>query len=72
MPFVRRKKISGADYFYLVQGVRENGQVRQQVIAYLGKFSSVESAFSYWASQRTKPEKKAHAEKMMRKLRPYL
>lgn len=37
MAFVRKKKVKGHDYFYLVRSIREGGSVRQKVIKYLGK-----------------------------------
>jgi hypothetical protein len=70
--YVRRKKIDGAWYFYLVRGVRVDGVVRQKVLLYLGKHASVDAAYQYWQRESKKRGKKTHAEQMMRRLRPYL
>ena len=37
MPFIVKKKISGNDYYYLRQSVRERGKVVSKCLAYLGK-----------------------------------
>ena len=37
MVFIIKKKISGNDYYYLRQSVRENGKVVSKCLAYLGK-----------------------------------
>jgi len=37
MPFIVKKKISGNDYYYLRQSVREKGKVVSKCLAYLGK-----------------------------------
>jgi len=34
--FVRRKRISGKDYYYLVKSVREGEQVKQKFVEYVG------------------------------------
>jgi len=36
MAFIRMKRISGNNYFYLVKNKRINGKVRQKVIRYIG------------------------------------
>lgn len=36
MAYIRKKTIKGHVYYYLVEGVRVNGTVRQRVLAYLG------------------------------------
>ena len=35
--YIVKKKISGREYFYLNEAVRENGKVKSKNIAYLGK-----------------------------------
>jgi len=35
MAFIRKKKIRGKDYSYLVESYREDGKVKQRVLAYL-------------------------------------
>ena len=41
MAFLRKKKISGKVYYYLVQNSRIDGKVKQKVIAYLGNSGSL-------------------------------
>jgi hypothetical protein len=72
VPFVRRKKIDGNWYCYLVSSERVNGKVKQRTLAYLGRHSSVSEAYQYWQNQCQTPGMKTHAMKMMRKLKPYL
>jgi hypothetical protein len=70
--YVRSKRINGVQFFYLVEGQRVDGKVKQRILAYLGKYDSVEAAYNFWARERMKPERKVRAEKMMSRLRPYL
>lgn len=42
--YVRQKNIKGLPYHYLVENRREGGRVRQSVLAYLGPYSTAESA----------------------------
>jgi len=41
--FVRLKKIGSSRYVYLVEGVSENGRVRQKNLCYLGRISKIAS-----------------------------
>ena len=43
--FIRKKKIDGKTYHYLVKSVRVNGKPMQKALAYLGVHDSVESAY---------------------------
>ncbi len=36
MAFIRKKIVKGKTYFYLVEGVREGGKVRQKIVQYFG------------------------------------
>lgn len=36
MSFIREKTINGNQYLYLVESVREGGNVRQKVLEYIG------------------------------------
>jgi len=36
MAFIRKKKIKGISYYYLVENRRINGKVRQKVLKYIG------------------------------------
>ena len=74
MAFIRRKTIKGAEYHYLVEGVRKDGKVRQRVICYLGRHSTVKSALAYWTRQQKAENStdRKHARSMVAKLTPYL
>ena len=74
MPYIRTKRIGGVEFYYLVESTRVDGKPRQRVIAYLGKFSTVEAALVHWREQvKAGPDAKArkHALEMVRKLAPY-
>lgn len=34
--FVRKKRVKGIEYYYLVKSIRDGGVVRQKVVKYLG------------------------------------
>lgn len=36
MAYVRRKRLKGNDYYYLVESYRQNGKVRTRTLQYLG------------------------------------
>lgn len=42
--FVRKKTVNGRVYHYLVRSVRQNGKVRQEALAYLGEYTTVDEA----------------------------
>ncbi len=44
MAFVRTKRVDGNEYHQLVESYRENGRMRQRVLAHLGKASTLEEA----------------------------
>ncbi len=48
MAYVRKKKTKGGEYYQLVEGRRENGKVKQRVLAHLGKCKTVERALWWW------------------------
>jgi hypothetical protein len=53
--FIRKKKVKGQTYHYLVKSVRVNGKVQQKVLAYLGAFDNLEDAYRAAAgAQRAK------------------
>ena len=61
MAYVRKKKINGSEYYYLVEGHRgEDGKVRQRVIRYLGKHDSIEAARLAVADVVPKEEEKRY------------
>lgn len=70
--YIRRKKVDGNWYFYLVEGARIDGKVRQRVIAYLGKYETVGAAYLHWVRESRKPGRKQYAAKMMKLLAPYI
>jgi len=46
MAFVRAKKIKGKNYYYIVEGKRdEEGKVKQKVIKYLGTVNNILEKF---------------------------
>lgn len=72
VPYIRVKWNKGNPYHYLVAGQRVAGLVKQKILAYLGQHKSVLEAYEYWARQRMNPARKVHAERMMKKLKPFL
>lgn len=43
--FIRKKKIGGKVYHYLVKSVRVGDRVQQKVLAYLGEHDNLEAAW---------------------------
>jgi len=41
MVFIRRKKVKGITYYYIVESYKEDGKVKQRVLCYLGTANSV-------------------------------
>lgn len=75
MSFIRTKRIKGVLYYYLVENYRENGKVRQRVLAYLGQFNTIATAYEHWRVQlksAKNADEKQHAREMLKKLKPYL
>lgn len=49
MAFIRTKKIGNKNYYYVVEGNRdENGKVKQKVLKYLGNVEGVLEKFDFW------------------------
>jgi len=48
MTFVRKKKIKGYVYYYLVEGQVKNGKIRQKVIRYLGSPKTILERYTFW------------------------
>ncbi len=44
MAYVRKKKVDGREYHQLVESYREDGKVRQRVLAHLGRYATVDEA----------------------------
>lgn len=47
MAYVRRKRLKGHDYYYLVESYRQNGRVRTRTLQYLGTTPEVPARFQY-------------------------
>lgn len=41
MAFIRRKKVKGITYYYIVESYKEKGRVKQRVLCYLGTAESL-------------------------------
>ena len=57
MAYLRKRRIGGGTYYYIVQSVRRAGKVRQQTLQYLGRDpdgAALEKALKFW---RVKPGK---------------
>ena len=47
--FIRKKKIKGNNYFYIVKGEYEsNGKLKQKVVKYLGTIENIIKKFDFW------------------------
>jgi hypothetical protein len=71
MSFIRTKRIKGIDYFYLVENYRVDGKVRQKVLAYLGQFNTIATAYEHWRVQ-SRSAKSADEKQHARQMKPYL
>ena len=52
MAYVRRKRLKGHDYYYLVESYRLNGKVRARTLKYLGTTPHVPSQFQHLLESR--------------------
>lgn len=41
MAFIRKKKVKGHTYYYIVRSYREKGKIKQEVLRYLGTAESL-------------------------------
>lgn len=49
MAYVRKKKIKGNTYYYLVEGyVDEHRKLHQRNLRYLGSVKNIEEKFKFW------------------------
>lgn len=49
MAYIRKKKIKGNSYYYIVEGQYSNkGKLRQKVIRYLGNVENIIKKFEFW------------------------
>lgn len=74
MPYIRKKRRNGIEYFYLVHCERVSGKVKQKVLCYLGSHKTVASAHRYWKKQAETADTagKSKAREMIQKLEPFL
>ena len=49
--YVRTVSSRGREYNQLVRSYRENGKVKQEVIAHLGELTSADEALKYWPQE---------------------
>lgn len=47
MAYVRRKRLRGHDYYYLVESYRQDGKVKTRTLQYLGSTPEVPAKFQY-------------------------
>ena len=50
--YVRKKRIKGHDYYYLVESYRQHGKVRTRTIKYLGTSPEVRQEYSHLIGRR--------------------
>ncbi len=61
MAFVRTKRVDGKEYRQLVESYRENGKMRQRVLAHLGQADSLEAAIQNAAAELRETRDKQQA-----------
>ena len=52
MAYVRRKRLKGHDYYYLVESYRQDGKVKTRTLKYLGTTPKVPSQYQYLLESR--------------------
>ncbi len=58
MAYVRRKRLKGHDYYYLVESFRQDGKVKTRTLKYLGTTPQVPSQFQYLLESRRNPKQR--------------
>lgn len=48
MAFIRKKKIKGNTYYYIVEGVYTKNKLKQKVIKYLGTIENILKKINFW------------------------
>ncbi len=49
MVFIRKKKIKGYIYYYVVEGIyTKTGKLKQRVLRYLGTVENILNKFDFW------------------------
>jgi hypothetical protein len=56
--YVRRKRLKGRDYYYLVESYRQNGKVKTRTLQYLGTTPQVPSQFQHLLASRRTPRQR--------------
>jgi hypothetical protein len=56
--YVRRKRLKGHDYYYLVESYRQAGKVKTRTLKYLGTTPQVPSQFQYLLESRRGPRQR--------------
>jgi len=56
--YVRRKRLKGHDYYYLVESYRQAGKVKTRTLKYLGTTPQVPSQFQYLLESRRSPRQR--------------
>ncbi len=52
MAYIRKKKVKGYTYYYIVKGVYDkNGKLSQKVVKYLGTTDNIIKKFEFWEEQ---------------------
>ena len=55
MAYVRRKRLKGRDYYYLVESFRQDGKVKTRNLKYLGATPHVPPQYQYLLESRRGP-----------------
>ena len=58
MAYVRRKRLKGHNYYYLVESFRQDGKVKTRTLKYLGTTPQVPSQFQYLLESRRNPSQR--------------
>jgi hypothetical protein len=53
--YVRRKRLKGHDYYYLVESYRQEGKVKTRTLKYLGTTPQVPTQYQYLLESRRNP-----------------
>ncbi len=55
MAYIRKKKIKGNAYYYIVQGEYDKqGKVHQKVLKYLGSIKNILEKYKFWEEHQKK------------------
>lgn len=55
MAYVRKKRLKGHAYYYLVESYRRNGKVKTRTIKYLGTSADVPPEYQHLLGSRRRP-----------------